>query len=65
MLPMRHTTAVRKSFHGLVQRNTVATLKAKQMDDGSFYNPEGAINKEDDPMLATAMAVIILTRVIR
>lgn len=42
----------------------LAILKSKQAADGSFSNPEGAINKEDDPMLATAMAVIVLARVL-
>lgn len=32
-------------------------LQKTQLPDGSFLNPEGARNKEDDPLLATAMAV--------
>jgi hypothetical protein len=46
------------------QQEMIDILKTKQHADGSFSNPEGAINKEDDPMLATAMAVIVLTRVL-
>ena len=35
-------------------------LNARQREDGSFANPEGALNKEDDPLLATALAIIAL-----
>jgi len=43
----------------------VATLLAGlQRPDGSFANPEGAPNKEDDPLLATALAVEALVRVV-
>lgn len=47
------------------QQEMISILKSKQHEDGSFSNPEGAINKEDDPMLATAMAIIVLTRALR
>ncbi|MDX2285773.1 MAG: prenyltransferase/squalene oxidase repeat-containing protein [Bacteroidia bacterium] len=30
--------------------------------DGSFFNPEGARNKENDPLIATSMAVQMLAR---
>ncbi len=36
-------------------------LQGKQAGDGSFSNPEGAPNKENDPLLATAMVVRTLT----
>jgi len=39
-------------------------IQTKQHADGSFSNPEGAANKEDDPMLATAMAVMVLTLIL-
>jgi hypothetical protein len=39
-------------------------LAARQQPDGSFVNPEGAPNKEDDPLLATALAVEALVRVV-
>ncbi len=32
-------------------------LQGKQATDGSFSNPDGAANKENDPLLATAMVV--------
>lgn len=32
-------------------------LRGKQAEDGSFANPDGAANKENDPLLATAMVV--------
>jgi hypothetical protein len=38
----------------------VRTLEGRQGKDGSFSNPYGALNKEDDPLLATAMAVQVL-----
>lgn len=37
-----------------------ALLARLQQPDGSFVNPEGAPNKEDDPLLATALAVVAL-----
>lgn len=39
-------------------------LAERQRPDGSFANPEGAPNKENDPLLATAMMVETLTRVL-
>lgn len=42
-------------------REAVANLIAdRQREDGSFSNPDGAPNKEDDPLLATAMVLIAL-----
>ncbi|MFQ5570758.1 MAG: hypothetical protein ACE5G0_13825, partial [Rhodothermales bacterium] len=35
----------------------VQVLGEKQREDGSFSNPYGAPNKEDDPILATALVV--------
>jgi squalene-hopene/tetraprenyl-beta-curcumene cyclase len=49
---------------GSWRQEMLGILKPKQSADGSFSNPEGAINKEDDPMLATAMAVIVLTSIL-
>ena len=43
----------------------VRALAGKQHDDGSFANPYGAANKEDDPLLATAMVVQTLTAALR
>lgn len=36
-------------------------LRGKQAQDGSFSNPDGAANKENDPLLATAMVVRALS----
>ena len=36
-------------------------ISEKQVMDGSFSNPNGAPNKEDDPLLATALAIIALS----
>lgn len=42
-------------------RATVLRLiRERQRPDGSFRNPAGALNKEDDPLLATALAVIAM-----
>lgn len=38
----------------------ISALTGKQRDDGSFANPYGAPNKEDDPILATTLAVMAL-----
>jgi hypothetical protein len=38
----------------------VSFLKGQQGQDGSFVNPKGAINKENDPYLASAMAIYVL-----
>ena len=35
----------------------VAVLQGRQAVDGSFSNPWGAPNKEDDPLLATALVI--------
>jgi hypothetical protein len=41
----------------------VRLLEARVRSDGSFANPAGAPNKEDDPLLATAFAVRVLGEV--
>jgi hypothetical protein len=42
-------------------RETIASLIVeRQREDGSFSNPFGAPNKEDDPLLATAMVLFAL-----
>ncbi len=38
-------------------------LQKEQQDNGSFFNPVGAANKEDDPLLATAFAIIALSNI--
>ncbi len=43
----------------------VRLLETKQKPDGSFSNPLGELNKEDDPILATAMVVYTLANVMR
>ncbi len=43
----------------------VRALAGKQHDDGSFANPYGAANKENDPLLATAMVVQVLSAALR
>jgi len=43
----------------------VARLEKKQRADVIFTNPLGELNKEDDPLLATAMVVYTLTNILR
>jgi hypothetical protein len=50
---------------GTWRGDVVALLAEKQRGDGSFSNPYGAPNKEDDPLLATAMAVQALSHALR
>jgi hypothetical protein len=40
-------------------------LATMQADDGSFSNPDGGANKEDDPLLGTALAIEALVRTVR
>jgi hypothetical protein len=47
-------------WEGGWRASLVRTLEGRQGKDGSFSNPYGALNKEDDPLLATAMAVQVL-----
>lgn len=42
------------------QKDLTALAVAEQRADGSFMNPLGGPNKEDDPLLATALVVIAL-----
>lgn len=49
---------------GAWQEQVQAVLAPHQHEDGHFSNPDGAPNKEDDPLLATAMMVETLVRVI-
>ena len=43
-------------------RNEIEKIISKKQElDGSFSNPNGAPNKEDDPLLATALAIIALS----
>ena len=39
-------------------------LKDRQAEDGSFRNPHGELNKEDDPILATALVVQTLQNIL-
>jgi hypothetical protein len=47
------------------QTQVANLLATRQHDDGSFSNPYGELNKEDDPILATAMAVGTLTNALK
>lgn len=45
------------SIQGTWPREMTNLLETRQRADGSFSNPYGELNKEDDPLLATAMVV--------
>lgn len=65
-----HLAARAAVYHALAwpgdwRAEIVALLAARQQADGSFVNPLGALNKEDDPLLATALAVEALGVVLR
>jgi hypothetical protein len=52
-------------FDGPWREEIVRLLETRQRQDGSFANPLGELNKEDDPILATAKVVYTLTNVLR
>ena len=47
------------------RQEVVKLLAIEQSSDGSFSNPWGGPNKEDDPLLATALAVRALNAVLK
>ena len=44
------------------EADAAGVLATMQADDGSFSNPDGGANKEDDPLLGTALAIEALVR---
>jgi hypothetical protein len=50
---------------GSWKNEIVRLLRERQREDGSFANPFGSPNKEDDPLLATTLVVRTLTHLIR
>jgi hypothetical protein len=50
---------------GTWREEIISLLEPRQRPDGSFANPMGELNKEDDPILATAMVVYTLSNVLR
>lgn len=46
---------------GIWREEIEKIIVKKQLENGSFSNPNGAPNKEDDPLLATALAIIALS----
>lgn len=55
--------AMRKQ--GSWRNEIVRLLRDRQHEDGSFANPFGSPNKEDDPLLGTSLVVRTLTHLIR
>jgi hypothetical protein len=65
-----HVAARAAVYHALNwpgnwRQELIALLATRQRSDGSFVNPYGAPNKEDDPLLATALAVEALGYAVR
>jgi hypothetical protein len=58
-----HLSAKAETLHALNGRSPESSSSARkileslQAPDGHFENPDGAANKEDDPLIATAMAI--------
>ncbi|MCH8331003.1 MAG: terpene cyclase/mutase family protein [Bacteroidetes bacterium] len=42
------------------KQDVIELLLSKQQENGSYSNPMGGMNKEDDPILATSFAIIAL-----
>jgi hypothetical protein len=62
-------SAARAEAYALVgetgwEADAAGALVPMQAEDGSFSNPDGAPNKEDDPLVGTALAIEALVRVI-
>lgn len=50
------------NYKGTWQKEIVEILKRQQNENGSFLNPVGGPNKEDDPLLATTFAMIAIAK---
>lgn len=64
-LAVRAEASARLDLSGAWRGRAAAILLAEQRPDGSFCNLKSSLMKEDDPLLATALAVIALTHVQR
>ena len=51
--------------NGTWQEEIADLIEPRQRPDGSFSNPYGELNKEDDPMLATAMVVVAIANAMK
>ena len=51
---------VRLAHPGDWRAEVVSLLRERQRTDGSFVNPLGAPNREDDPIIATTLALVAL-----
>ena len=56
-LSVRAQVCGKLDWPGNWRDHLMVQLRGKQAEDGSFSNPDGAANKENDPLLATAMVV--------
>jgi hypothetical protein len=60
-LAVRAETCVLRRCDPQTIEDITSILRKDQRKDGSFMNPMGGPNKEDDPLLATALAVIAMS----
>ncbi len=60
-LAMRAEAYTAMEYGGNWRTKMTHILLPKQLPDGSFVNPDGAINKENDPLIASSLALIALS----
>lgn len=60
-LGMRAEAFAAMEYDGSWRREMANILLAKQLSDGSFVNPAGAISKENDPLIASSLVLIALS----
>jgi len=64
-LGMRAEAFAAMEYDGRWRTDLAKILLQKQLPDGSFVNPAGAINKENDPLIASSLALIALSAIER
>ena len=64
-LSVRGEVSARLKLPGSWRKDILRELAARQEKDGSYQNKMSALMKEDDPMLATTLAVQALKQVVR
>ncbi|MFM9948933.1 MAG: prenyltransferase/squalene oxidase repeat-containing protein [Saprospiraceae bacterium] len=64
-LGMRAEAFAAMEYSGNWRAKMAHILLPKQLPDGSFVNPAGAINKENDPLIASSLCLIALSAIDR
>jgi len=62
-LGMRAEAYAAMEYDGPWRAEMAPILLQKQLPDGSFVNPAGAINKENDPLIASSLCLIALSAI--